>query len=265
MILVLIPHYNDLEGLYLSVKSIHHKDAIHVLIVDDGSDSNQIPKIEDLQKMANKNVSIFLEVINENKGITYALNYGLAHFIKDRKYGYIARLDCGDVCVKNRFSVQRDFLINNENVSMIGSWVKFKNTKDEDLFAFKPPVKHKKIKKKMSVRCNFIHPSVMMERKVIEKLGFYPDNYEAAEDYAYFYKISQNFETANINKFLTQVKVNPNGISKTKRAIQNKSKIKIIRDNSPKNLYFLYGMMFNYGLRIAPSNMVSRVKQIVMK
>ncbi len=265
MILVLIPHYNNPSGLYTSIMSIHHKEAIDVLVIDDGSSDENIPDLEVLKKIANKNVNIYMERLEENQGITYALNYGLSLFIKDPKYKYIARLDCGDVCVRNRFSVQQDFLVNNENVSLLGSWVKFKNPQNRDLFSYKPPVEHKKIQKKMSIRCNFIHPSVMMKRNVVEEMGFYPEGYEAAEDYAYFFKISRNFETANINKFLTQVTVDPNGISRVKRTIQNKNKIRIIKENSPKNLHFFYGMIFNYGLLITPRGFVSRMKQLIMK
>ena len=265
MILVLIPHFNDPSGLYTSIMSIHHKEEIGVLVIDDGSKQENIPQLNVLEKIANKNVNVYLEKLPENKGITYALNYGLALFIEDPKYNYIARLDCGDVCVRNRFSIQKEFLINNENVSLIGSWVKFKNPENKDLFSFKPPMNHDKIQKNMSIRCNFIHPSVMMERKVVEDIGFYPEDYEAAEDYAYFFKIAKKYETANINKFLTEVRMDPTGISSVKRTIQNKNKIRIIKENSPKNLYFLFGMFFNYGLLLTPRNLVSKVKQFVMK
>ncbi|MCB0478718.1 MAG: glycosyltransferase [Crocinitomicaceae bacterium] len=265
MILILIPHYNNLEGLKLSLKSIHHRKAISVLVIDDGSRPEQKPQLADLQKIANPNVSVFVEYLDENKGITEALNHGLQLFIDDPKYNYIARLDCGDTCVRNRFHIQEEFLKNNESVSMIGSWVRFKNKKNEDLFTFKPPTEHKKIKKKMSIRCNFIHPSIMMERKVVEEIGMYPDQYEAAEDYAYFFKVSRNFETANINKCLTEVTIDPNGISSTQRNVQNKSKIKIIQDNKEFNIYYLYGMLLSYGLLIAPDSLVLKVKRLVMK
>lgn len=265
MILVLIPHYNNLEGLYTSIKSIHNKEAIEVLVIDDGSKPENVPSLEHLESISNKNVTVHLEKLPKNVGITLALNHGLSFFINNSKYNYIARLDCGDVCVKNRFSIQKEFFLKNENVSLLGSWVRFKNQENKELFSFKPPLEHKKIKKKMAIRCNFIHPSVMLKRNAVEDIGFYPENYEAAEDYAYFFQISKKFETANINKFLTEVTVDPNGISHLKRTIQNKNKIKIIKENSPKNLYFVYGMLFNYGLLVTPNNFVSRMKQIIMK
>lgn len=265
MILVLIPHFNNLEGLKLSLSSIHHRKAIDVLVIDDGSSPENIPSLEQLQKVVNDNVTIYLEKLPVNQGITKALNHGLKLFIQDPKYKYIARLDCGDTCVRNRFHVQEDYLKANDSVSMIGSWVKFKNPENKPLYTFKPPTEHTKIRKRMSVRCNFIHPSVMMEREVIEKIGMYPTNYEAAEDYAYFYKISRSFQTANINKCLTEVRVDPDGISSSKRSIQNKSKIKIIKENRQFNLYFVYGILLSYGLLITPESWVLRVKKAVMK
>jgi glycosyltransferase involved in cell wall biosynthesis len=261
---VIIPHYNNLIGLKKSIESIYHPEGIKVLIIDDGSEKDMLPLISQINEYVNKKVLIEIIYQEENKGITEALNKGLLKALKDNNCKFIARLDCGDVCVKNRFILQERFLNVNKEIDLVGSWVKFKNTKNEYLFSVTPPTSHDLIKKRMSIRCSFIHPAVMYRRSMVERLGLYPANYDAAEDYAYFYNIVKKSKTANIRRFLTSVEMNEGGISSTRRFSQNISKLRIINHYSPKNAYYLFGMIYNIGLICIPNKAMKQVKKILL-
>lgn len=259
--IILIPHHNNLSKLKKTLRSISHKKGIDVLVVDDGSNSKNIPNLEVLNKELNKNVSLSIITLTKNKGIAYALNYGLDRILSQNKHEFIARIDCGDICVKNRFKIQEDFLKKNKDVDIVGSWVKWLDEKSgEPVFCKKPPIEHKKIKKQMSIRCSLIHPTTMYRLSAVEKIGKYPYKYEAAEDYAYFFHMTKKGKAANIPKFLTSVEYNEKGISVSKRKEQSKNKIKIIYKYSALNLTAVYGLFYNSVLMSIPQNTITKIK-----
>jgi glycosyltransferase involved in cell wall biosynthesis len=90
-VVVLIPYYDDIDGLYRSIDSIKEELLVDIVIVDDGS---KIKPDEINLKSKYKNVhDIFLITLTENKGIENALNEGLAFIKRNDNYKYIARLD----------------------------------------------------------------------------------------------------------------------------------------------------------------------------
>lgn len=264
-IVVLIPCYNNLDGLKKTVSTVKHKAPIDILIVDDGSNVGEKPTGELLASVKQKNVSIEIISLNTNKGIANALNEGLRFILKINQHQYIARVDCGDTCKPNRFAIQEDFLDNNSEVGLVGSWVKWKkHDSNQDVFQFRPPKKHKNIKRSMSLRCSIIHPTVMYRLSVVKNLGLYSTKYQAAEDYAYFFDIANNYETANIPRFLTHVEYNEKGISVQKRREQNKSKIQIIRDYGRTNVFSYVGQLYTLLLMNVPFGFVMKMKKALL-
>lgn len=260
-VVVLIPHYNNLQGLQKSLQSIYHSSGLDVLVIDDGSNKDNLPDTNKIREIANNNITVKFIYLSKNRGIANALNVGLKEIVTLNQYEFIARLDCGDTCVKNRFKIQEDFLTKNNDHSLVGSWVQWMcNKTDKVLFTFKPPVSHKKIKNRMSIRCNLIHPSVMYKLSVVKEIGHYPVNYRAAEDYAYFFKIAKHSKVANIPKFLTTTEHNTNGITNKDKKSQNKSKLKVVLKHGRKDLFLLYGVLYNFALILTPNQLVQKIK-----
>jgi glycosyltransferase involved in cell wall biosynthesis len=261
-ICILIPHYNALAGLEKSLSSITDIEPVDVLIVDDGSKvkpdekelKNKFPKINNIKVLLN----------DRNRGIEYVLNDGLK-YIMENNYKYVARLDCGDICHPERFKIQKEFLENNPEIYLVGSWVEFMDLNENILFKFTPPTTHEEIKKKMYINNMFIHPSVMFRTKAIKKIGFYPTNKKNAEDYAYFFKFVKNFKTANIDKFLLKCEVNPKGLSLSKRKLQLKSRIKVILDNFEPSLWCIYGLLRNLIIYFMPYPLIEVLKKGIFK
>lgn len=265
-LVVIIPHFNNLEGLERSIESIYSKYPTLVLVVDDGSDFTSQPSLERLKELSNENVCIQILPMDLNSGITDALNFGFDFIRRKVACSYIARLDCGDTCVSNRFSLQMDHLEKHPEVFLVGSWVKFVNQNGIVKFKLRPPRTHKSIKRMMNFKCSLIHPSVMFRRSILDYIGNYPSKYEATEDYAFFFKIINNFQVANIPGFLTFCEMNENGISHQKKFKQGLNKIRVISKFGSKRTYYYYlGLIFNSGKLLVPQTVINSTKKTILK
>ena len=116
-LLIVIPHYNDLEGLQQTLRSVIEETQVDVIVIDDGS--KEKPKKSKIKFQGN----IFFKFLSTNSGIGIALNRGL-EFALEKKYEYIGRLDCGDLCYKNKFTKQLNYLSKNKDIKLLGSWAR---------------------------------------------------------------------------------------------------------------------------------------------
>lgn len=259
-VVLLIPHYNNPEGLKRSLASIEASEEIDILIVDDGSTKCVINEVDTTAffKACGTVKYIYLE---HNKGIEHALNTGLRFIVDAGQYIYIARMDSDDSCIGRRFSIQKHFLDQNENIMLVGSNVIAVSPGGDFLYNIILPKDSHSIKKKMFLNSMFMHPSVMFRAEIIQTVGYYPLQYDAAEDYAYFFKIVNKYETANIQEFLLHYEINPKGISVSKRKQQVASRIKIIRENFYFGFYPIYGLLRNLVLYVMPQKVLLFIKK----
>jgi len=261
-LIVLIPHYNSFPQLLESIRSIDESINIDLLIVDDGSSKEILVKseIEKNYKLG----KVFLEFLHKNQGIEHALNRGL-ELIETMNYEYIGRLDCGDYCIKNRFLKQITYLEENKGTHLLGSWVNMVDGHGKKLFVLKHPISYKEIKKKMYLNSMFVHPSVVFRFSILKEVGHYPTNYKAAEDYAFFFKIIKKYKSENLPEALLNYVIDDNSISSTKRKLQVKNRIKIIKDNFNFGVYPIYGLLRNCILYFISRNSANIIKKVVGK
>lgn len=259
---LLIPYYNNSEGLIKSLKSIDSDEELDVIIVDDGSKKKFDEVI--LQSSFKANGRLYFEYLEQNQGIEFALNHGLK-ISSEKKYKYTARLDCGDVCLGKRFTIQTEFLEQNSEVKIVGSNVLAVDSNDVYLYAINLPPDDKSIKKKMYLNSMLIHPAIVFATSILDIIGYYPTNHKSAEDYAFFFAISKKFKMANIDQYLTQIEINENGISMQKRRQQVKSRIQIIKENFYFGYYPIYGLIRNYILLFMPYSIILEIKKRMKK
>lgn len=259
-VILLIPHYKNLKGLMTSISSIDKDEYLDILIVDDGSNLEIDEKKLSAAFLGNGNV--YFQYLKENKGIEIALNTGL-EFILNKNYIYTARLDCGDICIKERFKTQELFLDSNTDISLVGSNVDFLDTKGNLIYTLKVPEKDKQIRNKMFINAMHIHPTIMFRNSIISKTGQYPINYKAAEDYAFFFNVIKFFKVANINKVLVKCEINPNGISTILRKKQALNRVKLIAKNFYFGFYPIYGLLRSSLLFIVPLSILIKLKSIL--
>jgi glycosyltransferase involved in cell wall biosynthesis len=259
---VLIPHYNNLLGLANSIRSISYFGTVLILIVDDGSFSEQRPLKGNLSQHTEHDIEILN--LDINFGIEKALNTGLKYLKDNELTDLVARLDCGDRMKENRLLTQVNFLNNNQDIYLLGSWVDFVEH-GKLLYTLKLPATHNEIKMKMNYKVCFIHPAVTFRLRAINSIGYYPMEYPAAEDYAYFMNFTNNFKTANVKEVLTVVEKSIEGISLSKRKLQLKSRLKIIIKNFHLNLYSLAGVCKIILLMILPYAIIMAIKKRIYK
>ncbi len=261
-VVVLIPHYNNLDGLIKSLGSIYYEESIMIMVVDDGSRLTERPELQQLIKVTD--YPIVLRFLQSNEGIEAALNLGISEIIKENSSKFIARLDCGDVMVSDRLKSQVSYLNENQNIYLVGSWVDFIQ-QGKRLFTLKLPKNHNTIRKEMMYKVCFIHPAVTFRVSGIDKVGYYPTDYPAAEDYAFFYRFVESFETANLQRVLTIVESNLEGISLSRRKLQLRSRLKVLIDNPKISLYWVVGIIKIKLLQIIPNSIIISIKQLIYK
>lgn len=259
-IIVLIPYYNELDGLCRSLESIKEKLPVDVVIVDDGSKTkpDEIYLRDRYQNINN----ITLLTLLENKGIENALNEGLKFIKENQKYEYVARLDAGDTCLENRLSIQYTYLEENPEVYLVGAGAICVDLNGNCLYSLRHKTKHKSIKRRMFIQNMFVHPAVMFRVKAIDLIGFYPIQYKYAEDYAYFFRFIKNFKVANIPEPLIKYEINPKGISMRNRKHQVKSRIRVILANWEWRNSAVIGLLYNIILYVMPLSILQNLKKI---
>lgn len=225
---LLIPVYNNPEGLLRSLRSIHYPKEHHlVVVVDDGS---RTPITEGMLQEANPPSVVHLIRLPQNKGITEALNTGLRWIQEHTAARYIARLDCSDTNHPERFAAQVAFLDARPEVGLLGTWCTFQSKTDPaDSYAYTTPLHHEAIVKEMYNRNVFIHPTVMFRTALLEKIGEYPYSFPHAEDYAFFWALLKVSKGAVLDRLLVTCELNPAGLSMGNRKEQLHSRLRVVR------------------------------------
>lgn len=264
-VVVLIPHYNDIEGLYKSIQSIDPTENVDILVVDDGSSDINKPLLEKLKQYFQAKGNIHIIYFEENRGIEEALNAGL-EYIEIKSYDFIARLDTGDTCVGQRFYKQALFLNQNPEIKLIGSKTKVVDEKNRFLYNLNVITDPERIANRMFISSStIIHPSIMFNSDILKKTGKYPTNRQTCEDYAFYFRVLKFFKISNLDEVLIVKELNPNSISVKKRKKQAWARLRVIIDNFKFNHYALYGLLLNFILFCIPVSLLSNIKKVIYK
>lgn len=175
-------YYKDkLRYLEESVQSILNQTfrSYHYYIAIDGPVPTEID--EYLASLRDERIRIHR--IEKNGGLAAALNHLLETVLRNPEYRYIARMDADDISMPERIEKQRNFLIENEEISVLGSWYEEINEYGESLSFRRLPVEHEALKKRYYTRTPFAHSSVMFHRRLIDIAGNYPTDTILIEDH----------------------------------------------------------------------------------
>ena len=260
---ILIPCYNNIDGLVKSINSIVYTEGrFMVLVVDDGS--TQAVTENELYKHVSPNVNIQILHFNKNQGIIKALNSGLDFIYAHYPSKYVARLDCGDTCSPERFFRQVAYLESHPDTDLLGSWCYFKNEVTGEAYKYVTPTQHKSIKHSMYFRNVFIHPTVMWRVSAMEAFR-YPENYPHAEDYGLFYDMVSKKRATIMGEFLVNCEINPEGISFKNRFEQLKSRLRVVGDYGKNKLWVLAGACKLIVLMVLPYEFIYQLKKQLYK
>ena len=252
----LIPVYNDRSQLDGTLGSLTGQDVdLTVVIVDDGSN----PPVS--VDTARYDFPIVLLRLPSNGGIERALNAGL-QYITQAGFDYVARLDNGDLSKPSRLRIQRDFLDDNPEVALVGSYVEWMTAPNAVAFRMEYPTAHEDIVRWMHRISCLSHPTVMFRTEIVARVGDYPVEYPAAEDYEYFWRIARRFRVANIPSVLVQTQLDPAGISLSRRKQQLRSRLRIqAKYFDVRDPYSYMGLAKTLLLFVTPNSWVIRLKR----
>ena len=227
MISVLMSTYNEpMDFIRTSVSSIlnqTYRDFELVLVVDNPSNAELINELKKFEKTDSR---ITLLINEKNIGLTASLNRAL----KEAKGDFIARMDADDVSMPERLDVQYRYLTEN-NLDLIGSDIQNIDENGDPISSVTVfPESHSSIVKKAMFGSTMAHPTWFGRKTLFEELDGYHD-IKACEDYDFLVRaILHGFKLGNVQKTLLQYRINPNGVSSTKKALQ-KTGLFLLRKN----------------------------------
>lgn len=184
------------------------------IIVDDGSTDHSTEIIADYAKHDSRVQLLSLE---ENTGLATALNYG----IEQAMGTYIARMDCDDVSLPTRLQQQVDYMETHPNVIVLGSQMQVVDHQKNPLFLFEVPHEHSLIIWNLFFGRTLAHPSVMMRRDVLEKVGGYDATVPVAQDVDLWARLVGQGRFANLPDELLLYRTHEQATSVKKAEQQN--------------------------------------------
>lgn len=218
LVSILIPARGDLEYFQYTIESIEKLEFcdFELILVDDGISVDKKIWIAKYFESRTR----FHMIKNNGAGIVDALNTGISHCTSP----FIARLDADDCIRPDRLTRQVNFLKANPSVGVVGSQVTYINENGAILgqsqypsgFIFNSPKTFK--------ACPIAHPSVMIRREVLEKAGGYlslfkQGNYDLAEDFFLWLRISRFSTIFNLEESLTYYRQHDTQVSVSKKSL----------------------------------------------
>ncbi|HVS96792.1 MAG TPA: glycosyltransferase [Puia sp.] len=258
--ILLIPSYNNLNGLRRSLESVNYPPSrFGLLIVDDGSDEPLTPG------SLGPHIPTDTEIIRlpVNAGIVPALNTGMQRLAARKDFRFVARLDCGDVCAPGRFLRQVAYLDTHPEIDLLGTWVLFSTSDGKLSYLYKTPVAQKAIWRGMHFRNLFIHPSVMWRASTLTKISQYPSDLPHAEDYGFFFLLLQQGKAAILPETLLTCELNANGISARHRRQQLNGRMKTVWRYRRNIVLGLLGAMKLQLMRFVPYRVILRIHALL--
>jgi glycosyltransferase involved in cell wall biosynthesis len=215
LISVLMSVYNGQAYVAEAVESILHQTFrdFELIIVDDGSTDGSLAILKDF---AARDPRIVLNS-RPNTGVSIAMNESLAI----ARGTLLAKMDCDDVALPQRFDLQVKFLNDHPEVVAVGSYFDVIDDKGRLLTTLEPPTDDADIQQKMLAGHGAItHSCVMMRKDALMRAGGYDPRFPPAEDLDMLLRMGEQGKLANIPKTLVKFRVHSQSLSEQKQVVQ---------------------------------------------
>ena len=211
---VLMPVYNGERFLAEAIESILGQTFtdFEFVIVDDGS-TDASPAI--LADYASRDPRIRV-ITQANAGIVAALNRGLA----ECRAPLVARMDADDISLPARLERQVDFLKSHPEILVVGCAAQLISEEKIPGPVMRHPSSPKEIDAGLQTETMLAHPSVLMRREPILKIGGYRELLRHSEDYDLWTRLAGNCQIANLPECLLHYRIHGGQISWEKSAAQ---------------------------------------------
>lgn len=228
--------YKNAEYISKSIESVLLQSFLdfEFIIINDNSDDNT----EEIVNSFDDKSIVYIKN-NENKGLIFNLNKG----IEIAKGDYIARIDSDDWWLdKDKLQKQVDFLDNNLDCALVGTWAKVYNMENKNIFNIIHPTNFVEIKNKMLIKSCFVHSSVLFRRSVSLECGNYDIQEKYVEDYGLWMRMGEKYKMANLPDYSVGYLLNEKGETQKHNLEQIKANLKLIKKH--RNFYPNYLLGF---------------------
>ncbi|MCI6531363.1 MAG: DUF1796 family putative cysteine peptidase [Mesosutterella sp.] len=215
---VILPTYNDGEFLDTCLSSLLNQtyNNFEILVIDDSTNQEIKEIVNDINDQRVKYIR------GKNTGLSGALNLGLS--LADGEY--IARADADDFYPANRFEKQVEFLEDNPEISVVGSYQQHFGKSN---FLHKPPTSPEELDFALLFKCELCHSTLMFRRSSFIKNEIkYPEK-SLQEDFELWNSLIGKIKFANIPEVLGYYRVHEGSITETKKYSLAKYEIDIIK------------------------------------
>ena len=225
VISVIISAYNSENFIKEAIDSVLSQtftDFEFIIINDASTDSTEsiIKSYDDPRIKLIKN--------DKNIGLTKSLNIG----IELAKGKYIARMDADDISFPERFQKQFDFMEQNPDIDVCGSWYELFGERNGII---NTPENDRDIKDILFFKNCIAHPTVIMRKETLDKYFVkYDDGFPCSQDYELWCRVADRFKFANIPEVLLKYRVHKEQIGTAKRKEQDVYADKIKKKNLNK-------------------------------
>ncbi len=213
---VIIPTYNRADFLSKAIKSVLNQkfQNLELIIVDDGSTDNTKEIVNEFQKK-DKRVKYIWQ--KNSGGPAEPKNTG----IKNSESDFLAFLDSDDEWLdKDKLKKQKDFLEKNSDYGLVGTNALVMDEKEKIVGKLIHSGKDELIRRKILIKNQFIHSSVMFRKEITERVGLYKKEKKYVEDYDLWLRIGQYYKFANLPFYGLKYRLNPYGETATKNRQQ---------------------------------------------
>jgi hypothetical protein len=204
---VVMPACNAAAYVDQAVKSVLGQsfEDFEFIIVDDGS-SDETGAILERHQRLDRRVQVHHR---ERQGLAAALNYGC-----QRACGpYIARMDADDISFPHRLERQIEYIEKHPEIGIVGSWICKIDEHGSARGTWCPPTDPKMLQWTHFFGVCVSHPTVLMRREVLQRLGFYKLDAVYVVDVDLWLRASLITEFGNVPEILLSYRVWPGSMS----------------------------------------------------
>lgn len=223
LVTVLMPVYNAEKYLAEAIESILNQTFrdFEFLIINDGSTDRSDEVIQSY-----KDSRIRVLNLKQNGGLVKALNIGLSEIHSE----YIVRADADDISLPNRIETQVNFMQQNDNIGVCGSWFDTINETETQKDGVRYLSSDEDIRLKHLYQIHISHGTAIIRNSVLKENSiYYSSFFDHAEDYDIFDRIGIVSQLANIQQVLYVVRLHDSNVSKTFGHVQKDNSLGVKR------------------------------------
>ena len=189
-------------------------DAEYV-VIDDGSTDGS-PQV--LREYADRDPRVRL-TLRENKGLTVTLNEALAQ----ARGEFVARMDCDDVSLPDRFEKQLAYMRADPRLVCAGGQFELIDDKGRLLTRLRPPPDDEAIQKLLLAGHTAIcHPAAMMRRDAVVRVGGYDPYFKTTQDLDLWLRLGEIGRLGNVPGVVLKFRQHGGSVSETRREEQRR-------------------------------------------